>query len=153
MATIANDGVHHTPYFVEKVVGPDGRSSSTSHRRLGEPALERRRRRLRAEHPARRDHRRHRHGQRRVAGHALFGKTGTTDNMTDAWFVGATPPQLATAVWFGNRTGNIGGAGFGGDSAAPIFATFMADALGGQAPNIPLPDRRAGVRTGPAAES
>ena len=34
-----------------------------------------------------------------------FGKTGTTDNRSDAWFIGATP-QLATAVWFGNRTDN-----------------------------------------------
>ena len=28
------------------------------------------------------------------------GKTGTTDNNTDAWFVGFTP-RLATAVWVG----------------------------------------------------
>jgi penicillin-binding protein 1A len=72
-----------------------------------------------------------------VGGQEIFGKTGTTDNTTDAWFIGANAPgggmQLATAVWFGNRTGNIGGAGFGGDSAAPVFRSFMSQALDGQA--------------------
>jgi penicillin-binding protein 1A len=65
-----------------------------------------------------------------VAGHQVFGKTGTTDNRADAWFIGATP-QLATAVWFGNRTGNVPGAGFGGSSSAPIFNAFMSQALDG----------------------
>ena len=56
-------------------------------------------------------------GNANVAGHTIFGKTGTTDNRADVWFIGATP-QLATAVWFGNRTGKrIAGAGFGGDSS------------------------------------
>ena len=69
-------------------------------------------------------------------GQTIFGKTGTTDNTTDAWFIGANAPgagmQLATAVWFGNYTGNVGGAGFGGDSAAPVFQSFMSQALQGQ---------------------
>jgi membrane peptidoglycan carboxypeptidase len=69
--------------------------------------------------------------------HTVFGKTGTTDQRADAWFIGATP-QLATAVWFGNRLGNIEGAGFGGDSAAPIFKAFMDPALAGQ-PDLGIP--------------
>jgi penicillin-binding protein 1A len=76
-----------------------------------------------------------------IAGHEPFGKTGTTDGQGDAWFVGATP-QLATAVWFGNRTTNALPAGFGGAKAGPIWRAFMTDALEGQ-PNIPLPDRAA----------
>jgi membrane peptidoglycan carboxypeptidase len=70
----------------------------------------------------------------------VFGKTGTTDERNDAWFIGATP-QLATAVWFGNwRTTQSGiSAGFGGDSAAPVFRAFMQPALA-DLPNIPLPD-------------
>jgi membrane peptidoglycan carboxypeptidase len=75
-----------------------------------------------------------------VDGHTIFGKTGTTDARNDAWFIGATP-QLATAVWFGDwRTTQSGTpAGFGGDSAAPIFKQFMTQALADQ-PNVPLPD-------------
>ena len=42
-------------------------------------------------------------------------------------------------MWFGNRFGYVPGAGFGGDSAAPIFSAFMSQALAGK-PNIPLPD-------------
>jgi len=70
--------------------------------------------------------------------HTDYGKTGTTDARADAWFIGATP-QLATAVWFGYRFGEKGGAGFGGVSSAPIFRTFMAGALAGK-PDVPLPD-------------
>jgi penicillin-binding protein 1A len=76
-------------------------------------------------------------GNANVQGHTIFGKTGTTDNRADAWFIGATP-QLATAVWFGNRTGNVPGAGFGGDSSAPIFRAFMGAALDGL-PDVGLP--------------
>jgi membrane peptidoglycan carboxypeptidase len=76
-------------------------------------------------------------GNANVLGHTIFGKTGTTDNRADAWFIGATP-QLATAVWFGNRTGNVAGAGFGGDSSAPIFRAFMSQALDGL-PDVGLP--------------
>jgi membrane peptidoglycan carboxypeptidase len=82
-------------------------------------------------------------GNASVAGQEIFGKTGTTDNLTDAWFIGANPGgagmQLATAVWFGNRTGALSGAGFGGDSAAPVFQAFMSAALDGQ-PEATLPD-------------
>ena len=39
-------------------------------------------------------------GTRAQIGCPAAGKTGTTDNYTDAWFVGFTP-RLATAVWVG----------------------------------------------------
>jgi membrane peptidoglycan carboxypeptidase len=77
-----------------------------------------------------------------VDGQEIFGKTGTTDNTTDAWFIGANTAgsgrQLATAVWFGN-TANAPNAGFGGVSAAPVFKQFMTQALDG-VPAAPLPD-------------
>ena len=60
-------------------------------------------------------------GYTEVSGHEPFGKTGTTDNLGDAWFIGATP-QLATAVWFGNRTTNRSRAGFGGPTSRPDLA-------------------------------
>jgi penicillin-binding protein 1A len=59
------------------------------------------------------------------------GKTGTAENLANAWFVGFTP-KLATAVWVGYPQGNIGMAnGFGGALAAPIWHDFMSSASGG----------------------
>jgi 1A family penicillin-binding protein len=62
------------------------------------------------------------------------GKTGTSQNNRDAWFVGYTP-QLVTAVWIGyptERTIEINGQkGFGGTLAAPVWAAFMKKALAG----------------------
>ena len=43
---------------------------------------------------------RHRHGRRSCPGREVAGKTGTTENYGDAWFVGYTP-QLVAAVWVG----------------------------------------------------
>ena len=55
------------------------------------------------------------------------GKTGTTQNYTDAWFVGFTP-QFAAGVWLGFDDARIkfgGGYGQGGKAAAPIWGKFM----------------------------
>jgi penicillin-binding protein 1A len=59
------------------------------------------------------------------------GKTGTAENLANAWFVGFTP-KLSTAVWVGYPQGNIGMSnGFGGALAAPIWHDFMSSASGG----------------------
>jgi penicillin-binding protein 1A len=53
------------------------------------------------------------------------GKTGTTDDFADAWFVGYTPRLLA-GVWFGfDRPRKIFEGGFGGTVAVPAWTTFM----------------------------
>lgn len=53
------------------------------------------------------------------------GKTGTTDDYADAWFVGYTP-RTVTGVWFGfDRPETIMPRGFGGTVAVPAWATFM----------------------------
>ncbi len=53
------------------------------------------------------------------------GKTGTTDDYRDAWFVGYTP-QVITGVWVGYDKPKPGGKGFtGGGVAAPIWEKFM----------------------------
>jgi membrane peptidoglycan carboxypeptidase len=81
-------------------------------------------------------------------GHALTGrpsagKTGTTDNNTNAWFTGFTP-QLCTSVWIGNvdrnKTVSAGGVGevFGGTLPAEVWQQMMNAALTGQ-PAIPFP--------------
>jgi len=56
------------------------------------------------------------------------GKTGTTDQNVDAWFVGYTP-ELTTCVWIGHdQNTSLGGAETGGLAAAPIWLDFMNQA-------------------------
>ena len=85
-------------------------------------------------------------GDRQVA-----GKTGTTQNNTNAWFVGCSAPaagtgQLVTAVWVGHAATvtpltDIPGfekGVFGGQIPAAIFHDFMTTALQGK-PLVPFP--------------
>ena len=100
LQTLANEGIHHDPYFVEYIDDADGNRLYT-HRPDGRRELERdtsletidilksvllygtgRRHALDDDRPA-------------------FGITGTQPDNTNAWFVGATP-QLTTAVWVGD---------------------------------------------------
>lgn len=87
-------------------------------------------------------------GQLQPAG----GKTGTTDDYGDAWFVGYTP-TVSTAVWFGNDDHRIKMARvFGATIPAPTWKTFMA----GVYANRPLEEFKApagaeGVGIGGAA--
>lgn len=53
------------------------------------------------------------------------GKTGTTNDFADAWFIGFTP-SLLTGVWIGlDRPQTILPNGFAGDLAVPLWARFM----------------------------
>jgi membrane carboxypeptidase/penicillin-binding protein len=57
------------------------------------------------------------------------GKTGTTDDFRDAWFIGYTP-QVITGIWVGYDKPMPGGKGFtGGTVCAPIWERFMRPAL------------------------
>jgi 1A family penicillin-binding protein len=57
------------------------------------------------------------------------GKTGTTDDYRDAWFVGYTS-QVITGVWLGYDKPRTVGKGFtGGTAAAPIWEKFMRQAV------------------------
>ena len=69
---------------------------------------------------------------------AIAGKTGTTQDSNDAWFVGFTP-DLVTAVWVGFDTpASLGEKETGGAISAPIWHDFMAVALEGSAqPAVP----------------
>jgi 1A family penicillin-binding protein len=61
--------------------------------------------------------------------HACAGKTGTTDNYMDAWFVGYTP-TLVTGIWVGYDKPKSLGKGFtGGAVTAPIWEQFMEKAV------------------------
>ncbi len=75
--------------------------------------------------------------QARAAGFTLpaGGKTGTTDDYADAWFVGYTP-HLLTGVWFGlDQPAPIMRNGFGGVVAVPAWASFMRAATKGAKPD------------------
>jgi membrane carboxypeptidase/penicillin-binding protein len=64
---------------------------------------------------------------RRFYRHDAAGKTGTTNDFADAWFVGVTP-QLACGVWVGfddRRVQFTGDYGQGGRAAAPIWGRLM----------------------------
>ncbi len=61
------------------------------------------------------------------------GKTGTTNDFVDAWFVGFTP-KLVTGVWVGfDRPRTIVKNGFAGQLAVPMWARFMKAATKGDA--------------------
>lgn len=64
-------------------------------------------------------------------GRPAAGKTGTTDNFRDAWFVGFTP-ELATAVWTGNDDFTRMNYAFGGNIPATIWSKFMKASLEGK---------------------
>ena len=60
------------------------------------------------------------------------GKTGTTNDNIDAWFIGFTP-SLACGVWIGyDERQSLGKKQTGGEAAAPIWAEFMKAAMAGK---------------------
>ncbi|MHB8658777.1 MAG: transglycosylase domain-containing protein [Solirubrobacteraceae bacterium] len=142
-ATLASGGYHLSPTIISKVVFPDG-----SVRDLGDPSKQRV----------------FTDGEAYAADQVLktvitsgtgtaadygcpaAGKTGTTSNYTDAWFVGYTP-QLSTAVWVGYPNSTISmndvnglGPGFGGTLAAPIWHDYMQQASNGFCGDFPSPN-------------
>jgi len=62
-----------------------------------------------------------------AAADAIAGKTGTTNDGRDAWFVGYTP-RLVTVVWVGFDGGDAHGLS-GAEAALPIWTDFMREAL------------------------
>jgi len=93
-------------------------------------------------------------------GRPLAGKTGTTDDFTDAWFVGYAP-DLVVGVWVGfDVKRSLGSRETGALAALPIWKTFMEDAYRDRPPEeFPIPagistltvDRRTGLRANPTA--
>ena len=63
-----------------------------------------------------------------IIGRPAAGKTGTTSDFRDAWFVGFTP-DLVTAVWIGNDNYKPMNESYGGNIPARIWSRFMKDAL------------------------
>jgi penicillin-binding protein 1A len=64
-------------------------------------------------------------------GRPIAGKTGTTNDFKDAWFMGFSP-DLVTGVYVGYDTPRSLGTETGAKAAGPIFRFFMADVLKGK---------------------
>lgn len=73
----------------------------------------------------------------KVTGHETGGKTGTTQDYRDAWFIGYTS-HLIAGVWIGNDDNSPTKKVTGGSMPARIFASVMNSAHAGLEP-VPLP--------------
>ena len=78
----------------------------------------------------------------KALGRPAAAKTGTTNDYSNAWFIGYTP-QLVTGVWVGyDRPRSLGKDETGSRVAVPIWTTFMSEALAGTPiENFPQPEK------------
>jgi len=86
----------------------------------------------------------------KALGRPSGGKTGTTNDFTDAWYIGFTP-QITTGVWFGNddKRISLGKGETGARAALPIWLEYMEEAVQGtpveEFPNVVPLERLAGA--------
>jgi penicillin-binding protein 1A len=135
-ATLASGGVRHKVTGIEKVVFPDGKSE-----RLANPKGKRVMTDGQAYEVTRILEMNIQSGTGTAAGYGCpaAGKTGTTDEAKDAWFVGYTP-HLSTAVWVGYPDAGVAMPGAqGGTYAAPVWHAYMVPAHGDDCDDFPLP--------------
>lgn len=135
-ATLANGGVHHEPTAISKVEFPDGKvdeSGADDGDRVLTPGEA--------------------YEVTRIlegvitsgtgAGYTSTactsaGKTGTSEEESDAWFVGYTP-RFSTAVWVGHpQTREY--TGYGGTTAGPIWQSYMEAAQEGECEEFEIPE-------------
>jgi len=75
---------------------------------------------------------------RELGRYDLAGKTGTTNNLVDAWFAGYNPTQVAVA-WIGfDQPRTLGNQETGGHAALPMWISYMGKVLQG-VPDEPYP--------------
>lgn len=129
-SVFANNGILAEPYYIEKIEDREGLILEENQPRL---------KRVIAEDTAYvmtdilkgviREGTGHR---ARALDRPAAGKTGTTDELRDAWFVGYTP-ELVTGVWVGyDNLVPMGKNETGSRAASPIWLYFMSDALKGK---------------------
>jgi penicillin-binding protein 1A len=126
-ATFASGGIHHDATAIARVVFPNGKvdepDEDAGQRVISDGVAYEVTRILKTvltEGTA---------GGQGLPGCPAAGKTGTTDEQTDAWFVGYTT-TLSTAVWTGYPDSRLtmGGSAFGGVFSAPTWHDFMSQA-------------------------
>jgi membrane peptidoglycan carboxypeptidase len=138
-ATMANDGAYVAPTMIERVVDGDGNvvlARTPEPRPAIDPVVNGNVRSMLEAVVS--------EGTgtaARLSGRDAFGKTGTSQDRADAWFVGATP-ELSAAVWVGHPLGRTPmPAATGGTVAAPMWKVLMSGALQGRDPSS-FPDAR-----------
>ncbi|MBW7956616.1 MAG: PBP1A family penicillin-binding protein [Deltaproteobacteria bacterium] len=87
----------------------------------------------------------------RALGRPVAGKTGTTNNLNDAWFIGYVP-GLAAGAWVGyDDEKPLGTRETGSRAALPIWLSFMSEAIAGTPANgFPVPEGLEFARIDPA---
>jgi penicillin-binding protein 1A len=135
-----SDGVHITPRYITKVTDYEGRTLEENFPDVKDVVSARTARTMTAmlrEVVL--------HGTAIAASsmkYPLAGKTGTTNNFTDAWFVGFSP-SVTCGVWIGyDEKKFLGAKETGSRAALPIWMEFMKVALAGKEPGDfqPPPD-------------
>ncbi|HEV2022160.1 MAG TPA: PBP1A family penicillin-binding protein [Terriglobales bacterium] len=131
--TFPNDGVRVIPRYIRKVTDYDGRVLEENYPEVKDVVSSRTARimtsMLREVVQ---------HGTAARAGaelkYPLGGKTGTTNDFTDAWFIGFSP-SLTCGVWIGfDEKKTLGKSETGGHTALPLWIAFMKTALQGHEP-------------------
>jgi penicillin-binding protein 1A len=126
--TFPNDGVRVTPRYIRKVTDYDGRVLEENYPEVKDVVSSRTARVMTAMLREVVEH-----GTAARAGaelkHPLGGKTGTTNDFTDAWFIGFSP-SLTCGVWMGfDEKKTLGKSETGGHAALPLWIAFMKTAL------------------------
>jgi penicillin-binding protein 1A len=136
-ATLANGGIHHDPTAISKVEFPNGKvdeSGTDEGERVLTPGEAYEVTRIlegviTSGTGA---------GYTSIGCASEAGKTGTSEEESDAWFVGFTP-MFSTAVWVGHPQSREY-TGYGGPTAGPIWRSYMESAQGGECPEFEVPD-------------
>ena len=135
-ATLANGGIHHEPTAISRVEFPDGDvdevDDDSGDRVLTEGQAYEVTRILEGVITEGTGA-----GYTYMGCSAAAGKTGTSEDLSDAWFAGYTP-LYSTAVWVGHPQSREA-TGFGGPTAGPIWASFMSSAVNGDCPEFEVP--------------
>jgi penicillin-binding protein 1A len=136
-ATLASGGIRRDPTGIERVVFPDGKSEnlgkSEGKRVMTDGQAYEVTRILKMNVTSGT-------GTRADYGCPAAGKTGTTDESKDAWFVGYTP-KLSAAVWVGYPDAGVAMPGAqGGQYAAPVWHDFMLPVSGEFCEDFPEPE-------------
>jgi penicillin-binding protein 1A len=128
-STFPNDGVRLSPHSIRKVVDYDGHVLEETVPEVRDVVSERTARIMTSmlEEVVR-------HGtgyQAAKLKHPLAGKTGTTNDFTDAWFMGFSP-SLTCGVWIGfDEKKSLGNKETGALAALPVWIDFMRVAIAG----------------------
>ena len=128
--TFPNDGVRVTPRYIRKVTDYDGRVLEENYPEVKDVISPRTARIMVS---MLREVVLHGTGyQASKLNHPLGGKTGTTNDFTDAWFVGFSP-SITCGVWVGyDEKKTLGNKETGAQAALPIWIDFMRVALQGR---------------------